>query len=157
MQEVQETQVRSRGWEAPVEKEAETHSSILAWKIPWTKEPGRLQSTGSQRVRHNWAIKQQKCHVGAQCEQALDCSKDTTEQQRLALPCPASCWENAGRRQPSVALSDPKGPAEPEKKPKGVWRVRPGRSPFALPTQGRWTGWQSNSPRVWPLRTRDQT
>ena len=42
--------VRSLGWENPLEKEMATHFSILAWIIPWTKEPGRLQSTGSQRV-----------------------------------------------------------------------------------------------------------
>ena len=41
------------GQEDPLEKEMETHSSILAWKIPWTEEPGQLQSMGSQRVRHN--------------------------------------------------------------------------------------------------------
>ena len=45
---VQETQVRSLGWEDPLEKEMATHSSILAWKIPWTEEPGGLQSMGSQ-------------------------------------------------------------------------------------------------------------
>ena len=44
----QETLVRSLGWEDPLEKEMATHSSILAWRIPWTEEPGRLQSTGSQ-------------------------------------------------------------------------------------------------------------
>ena len=43
------------GWEDPLEKEMATHSSILAWKIPWMKEPGRLQSMGSQRVGHDWA------------------------------------------------------------------------------------------------------
>ena len=42
---MQETQVRSLGWEDPLEKEMATHPSILAWKIPWTEEPGRLQST----------------------------------------------------------------------------------------------------------------
>ena len=41
------------GWEDPLEKELATHSSTLAWKIPWTEEPGRLQSMGSQRVRHD--------------------------------------------------------------------------------------------------------
>ena len=41
------------GWEDPLEKEMATHSSIFAWKIPWTEEPGRLQSMGSQRVRHS--------------------------------------------------------------------------------------------------------
>ena len=51
---MQETQVQSLGWEVPLEKEMATHSSILAWKIPWMEEPGRLQSMGSQRVRHDW-------------------------------------------------------------------------------------------------------
>ena len=46
----QETRVRSLGLEDPLEKEMATHSSILAWKIPWMEEPGRLQSTGLQRV-----------------------------------------------------------------------------------------------------------
>ena len=47
---VQETWVQSLGWEDPLEKEMATHSSTLAWKVPWTEEPGRLQSMGSQRV-----------------------------------------------------------------------------------------------------------
>ena len=50
-----ETWVRSLGWEDPLEKEMATHSSTLAWKIPWTEGPGRLQFMGSQRVAHNWA------------------------------------------------------------------------------------------------------
>ena len=50
---VQETRVRSLGQEAPLEKEMATHPSVLAWRIPWTEEPGGLQSTGSQRVRHD--------------------------------------------------------------------------------------------------------
>ena len=48
---MQQTRVRSLGREDPLEKEMATHSSILAWRIPWTEEPGRLQSMGSQRVR----------------------------------------------------------------------------------------------------------
>ena len=52
--EMRETWVRSQGWEDSLEKEMATHSSILAWRIPWTEEPGGLQSTGSQRVRHDW-------------------------------------------------------------------------------------------------------
>ena len=48
-----ETWVRSLGWEDPLEKEMATRSTILAWKIPWTEEPGRLQSMGFQRVGHN--------------------------------------------------------------------------------------------------------
>ena len=50
---MQETQVQSLGQEDLLEKEMATHSSILAWKIPWTEEPGRLQSMESQRVRHD--------------------------------------------------------------------------------------------------------
>ena len=50
-----ETWVWSLGWEDPLEKEMATHSSSLAWKIPWTKDPGRLQFWGSQRVGHDWA------------------------------------------------------------------------------------------------------
>ena len=51
MQETQEMWVQSLDWEDPPEKEMATHSSILSWKIPWTKEPGGLQSMALQRVR----------------------------------------------------------------------------------------------------------
>ena len=50
---MRETWVQSLGWEDPLEKEMATHSSILALRIPWMEEPGGLQSTGSQRVRHD--------------------------------------------------------------------------------------------------------
>ena len=50
---MQETWVQLLGWEDALEKEMAAHSSILAWKIPWTEEPGRLQSMGSQRVGHD--------------------------------------------------------------------------------------------------------
>ena len=50
---MRETGVQSLGWEDLLEKEMATHSSILAWKIPWTEEPGGLQSMGSQRVGHD--------------------------------------------------------------------------------------------------------
>ena len=50
---MRETRVRSLGWEGCLEKEMATHSSTLAWKIPWTEEPSRLQSKGSQRIGHN--------------------------------------------------------------------------------------------------------
>ena len=50
---LREAWVRSLGWEDPLEKRMATHSSILAWRIPWTEEPGGLQSMGSQRVGHN--------------------------------------------------------------------------------------------------------
>ena len=51
---MRETQVQSLGWEDPLENEIATHSSILAWKISWMEEPGGLQSTGLQRVRHDF-------------------------------------------------------------------------------------------------------
>ena len=50
---VKETQVQSMGWEDPMEKEMAPHSSILAWEIPWTEEPGKLRSMGSQRIGHD--------------------------------------------------------------------------------------------------------
>ena len=52
----QETSVQSLGWEDTLEKEMVTHSSILAWKIPWTEEPGGLQSVGSQRVTQKLSV-----------------------------------------------------------------------------------------------------
>ena len=53
MQEMQDMWVQPLGWEDPLEKEMASCFSILAWEIPWTEEPGGLQSTGLQRVRHN--------------------------------------------------------------------------------------------------------
>ena len=62
---MQEMWVRPLGGEDPPEEEMATHSSILAWRVPWTEELGGLQSMGSQRVRHNLATKQQKTNVFA--------------------------------------------------------------------------------------------
>ena len=53
---MQETQVQFLGWEDLLEKEMATHSSTLAWRIPWTEKPGRLQSMGSQRVGHDFTF-----------------------------------------------------------------------------------------------------
>ena len=61
MQEPQETWVQSLGWEGPLEEEMATYSSILAWEIPWTEDPGRLQSMGNQRARHNWVSDPASC------------------------------------------------------------------------------------------------
>ena len=55
MQELQDTRVRYLGPEDPLEKGMATHSSVLAWRIPWTEEPGRLQSVESQRVGQDWS------------------------------------------------------------------------------------------------------
>ena len=60
---MRETRVWFLGREDPLEKEVATHSSILAWRIPWTEEPGSLQSMGSQRVWHNRVTEQQQQHV----------------------------------------------------------------------------------------------
>ena len=58
-----ETLVWSVGWEDPLEEEMATHSSILPWRVPWTGEPGRLPSLGSQRVRGNWATNPFSFHI----------------------------------------------------------------------------------------------
>ena len=58
MQEMQEVQVQCVGQADPLEEEMATHSSILVRKIPWTEEPGGLESTGLQRLGHNWATEQ---------------------------------------------------------------------------------------------------
>ena len=75
---MQETWVRALGREDPLEKEMATHSSILAWRIPWTEEPGGgwLQSMGSQRVRYDWVTKQQQQQWIGRCLKAsiLACS-----------------------------------------------------------------------------------
>ena len=54
---MQEMQIQSLGWEDPLEKEMGIYSSIPAWKVPWTEEPGMLQSMGSERVEHDLVIK----------------------------------------------------------------------------------------------------
>ena len=58
-----ETQAWSLGWDDPLEKGMATHSSILAWKIPWTEDPGRLQSMRPQRVGHNWMTNTSLSHM----------------------------------------------------------------------------------------------
>ena len=75
---VQETWVRSLGWEDPLEKEMAIHSSIFAWKISWKEEPGGLQSMGSQRVGHNWATNTYLSIKSAVIPETVDCI-DMTE------------------------------------------------------------------------------
>ena len=72
MQETEESRVQSLSWEDPLEKGTATHASVLAWRIPWTGEPGRLQPMGSQRVGHDWATS-----LGAVAQ---------------AVACLHSCW-----------------------------------------------------------------
>ena len=59
---MQKIRVQSLGWDDPLEKEMATHSSILAWKIPWTEEPGRLQSMRSQKSQTDWATTTHRDH-----------------------------------------------------------------------------------------------
>ena len=80
---MQETQVRSLGWEDLLEKEMATHSSIPAWRIPGTEEPGRLQSMGSRRVRHDWARKTET-HRG---DTVPKMARWAAPRIRAALPC----------------------------------------------------------------------
>ena len=98
---VWETQVRSLGWEDPLEKEMATHSSTLVWKIPWTEDPGRLQSIGSQRVGHDWVTSlSQFSSVQSQLRPTL--RPPGLQQARLLCPsptprvysnsCPLSQW-----------------------------------------------------------------
>ena len=65
MQETQETRVQPLGREDPLEEEMATHSRILAWRIPWTEEPGGLQSMESKRVRHDLVTEQQQAFLEA--------------------------------------------------------------------------------------------
>ena len=70
------TQVQSLGWEDLLEREMAPHSSVLAWKIPWMEEPGRLQPMGSQRVRHDWATSLSHIHI---CSWFVHAQKDKLE------------------------------------------------------------------------------
>ena len=80
------------GWEDPLDKEMATHSSILAWEIPWAEEPGGLQSMGSQRVRQDLAAKQQQLGWGV-------APKDLSAGLSEATACPLTC-EVIGPRAP---------------------------------------------------------
>ena len=85
---MQENCVRSLGWVNPLEKGKATHSSILAWRIPWTEEPGGLQFTGSQRVGHDWSDLAQTVH-GGQGKQLAVSSGHTWEWIRRSQ---FGCW-----------------------------------------------------------------
>ena len=82
---MRETRVQSLGWEDTPEKGMATHSIILAWRIPWTEEPGGLQSTGSQRVRHDWVTntftffsfhESQRAYLWLTCHELTVCVTD---------------------------------------------------------------------------------
>ena len=66
-----DTWVCSLGWDDPLEEDMTTHSSVLAWRIPWTEELGGLQSMGSERVRHDWVTKHPRYSGSPNTEQSL--------------------------------------------------------------------------------------
>ena len=88
---MQETQVRSLGQEDPLEKEMATHSNTLAWKIPWTEEHGRLESMGSQRVRHNWATSLHFFYIKRGRGVAGGCKLHG-----IGILCSYCCWPRSG-------------------------------------------------------------
>ena len=85
---MQETWVWSLGWEDPLEKEMATHSSILAWRIPWTEEPGGLQSMGSQRVGHNSATSLSLSFTFMACETFVPLTRDWAQAWWVKAPSP---------------------------------------------------------------------
>ena len=82
---MRETQILSPGWEDLLEKEMATHSSILAWKIPWMEEPSRLQSVGSQRVRHD-SVRIRSDQIS---RSVVSDSLRPHESQHASPPCPS--------------------------------------------------------------------
>ena len=91
MQEMQETRVWALGQQAPLEEDMATYSSILAWRVPWTGEPGGLQSTGSQRVGHDWAT---SLHFTTSFFEMLYSQTGCRAQLSDACGVPQEAWEN---------------------------------------------------------------
>ena len=73
---MRETRIQSLGREDSLEKEMATHSSILAWRIPWTEEPGRLQSMGSQRVRYDRVTNTHRGHCAIESYPCSECLRE---------------------------------------------------------------------------------
>ena len=100
---------QSLGWEDPLKEEMATHSSILAWKIPWTEEPGRLQSTRSQRIRHDWASEQQYLRNQVLVVGATPLSQAQQFHQQppgaVVLLVHSSCGGNSGRLQAQLCAT----------------------------------------------------
>ena len=116
----EETQIWSLGQKNTLEKEMATHSSILAWKIPWIEEPGRLQSMGAQRVGHNWVTNTlrfsvQFSSVTQSClplGHPMDCSTPGfSVHHQLPEPAQTHVHRVGDAIQPSHPLSSPSPPA----------------------------------------------
>ena len=90
---MQETSVRFLGWEVPLEKGIATHSSILAWRIPWIEEPGGLQSIVLQRTGHNWAVSTFTFHFSMHTSYNFPAVKlDHNSRSPIKLAVSASLW-----------------------------------------------------------------
>ena len=100
--EIWETWVWSLGWEDPLEEGMATPSNILAWRISWTEEPGRLQSMGSHRVRRDWSDLACTCHSEAHLK--------ATEKQKQKQNC--YLWGNTIQVSTNTALSEAKLPSQ---------------------------------------------
>ena len=101
---MQETWVRSLGWEDPLEEGMATHSSILAWRIPWMEEPGGLQSTGSQRVGHYWATLPSPSHANKVMLKILQAKLQQYVNHEL-LDVQAGFWKGRGTRDQIANIS----------------------------------------------------
>ena len=109
---MQETQVRSLGWEDPLAKGMATHTSILDWRIPWTEEPGGLQSMGSQKVRHDWVINTftslSKVKMPEKSQVCNKCSVNALPTEKgLKWPWVGSQWGFKMRGKPSLLSGAP--------------------------------------------------
>ena len=128
---MKEMLIRSLSQEDPLEKEMTTHSSILAWEIPWTEEPSGLRSTGSQRVRHDCATEQQRqetwrVKVGQSYPTLCDpmgYSVHGILQARILewVAFPFSRGSSQGVEPRSPTLQADSFPAEPQGKPRETW------------------------------------
>ena len=104
---MQETRVQSLGWEDPLGEGMATHSSILAWKIPWTEEPGGLQSTGLRRAGHDWSYL--ACmHVRHRQWSRLLKIWEATLPLDITCPCVVTALTAAGIVNPDFRSADPK-------------------------------------------------
>ena len=117
---MQETQVWSPGWEDPLEKEMATHSSTLAWKIPWMEEPGRLQSMGLQRVGHDWATELNWFEHLVPCDFCVGLHSSLVAQRLKRLP---GMWETQVQ---SLGWEDPLEKEMATHSSTLAWRI-PGR------------------------------
>ena len=122
---MQETQVRPLGWEDSLEKEMATHSRTLAWKIPWTEEPGRLQSMGSLRVGHDCATSLSFTFIMVS-RSSLQHLTSFKEDMEKPVPCPPEdgALRKAKLRTMSTWMITPHGPGAAVRESQSTGGVR---------------------------------